>query len=195
MKKYTMLTPFDATSKMFASREALNDKMELYFDDHALCRSYRCENYLKIQPAGIRDSEDPLKALEHLWLMDKASLSISDSDLVDILIHGCPEQHWSLIPPHAVCSTIRPSSFVYESGWDMNSKGHQLSDIQARMRLKISGDEVEIGQSYVPVIFLHLVNPLSQMDRWDAADDVIEWMNEYDLTREGWDTIVELGGR
>ncbi|KAI6150151.1 hypothetical protein EDD17DRAFT_1639196 [Pisolithus thermaeus] len=28
------------------------------------------------------------------------------------------------------------------------------------MRLKISGDEVEIGQSYVPVIFLHLVKPL-----------------------------------
>ncbi|KAI6104438.1 hypothetical protein EDD16DRAFT_1638099 [Pisolithus croceorrhizus] len=41
-----------------------------------------------------------------------------------------------------------------------NSKGHQLSDIQARMRLKVSGDEVEIRQSYVPVLFLHLVKPL-----------------------------------
>ncbi|KAI6106053.1 replication factor RFC1 C terminal domain-containing protein [Pisolithus croceorrhizus] len=153
--------------------------------------------------------------------MDKASLSISDSDLVDILIHGfirdCaytggsrPEQHWSLIPPHAVCSTIRPSSFVYESGmgygglsgmslpqWlGQNSKGHQLSDIQARMRLKISGDEVEIGQSWIGGSRIRgIVHTSLQGLVQDAADDVIEWMNEYDLTREGWDTIVELGGR
>ncbi|KAI6117478.1 hypothetical protein EV401DRAFT_1888996 [Pisolithus croceorrhizus] len=107
-------------------------------------------------PAGIRDSEDPLKALEHLWLMDKASLSISDSDLVDILIHGWLGQ---------------------------NSKGHQLSDIQARMRLKISGDEVEIGQSYVPVIFLHLVNPLSQMDRYNAGENRSTFHKAVDLGR------------
>ncbi|KAI6112565.1 DNA replication factor RFC1 [Pisolithus sp. B1] len=73
-----------------------------------------------------------------------------------------------------------------------NSKGHQLSDIQARMRLKVSGDEVEIRQSYVPVLFLHLVKPLVA-DGSDAADDVIERMDEYNLTREDWDTIVELG--
>lgn len=27
-----------------------------------------------------------------------------------------PEQHWSLMPLHAVCSTIRPASFLYGSG-------------------------------------------------------------------------------
>ncbi|KAI6113351.1 replication factor RFC1 C terminal domain-containing protein [Pisolithus croceorrhizus] len=52
--------------------------------------------------------------------------------------------------------------------------------------------KVEIRQSYVPVLFLHLVKPLVA-DGSDAADDVIERMDEYNLTREDWDTIVELG--
>ena len=62
--------------------------------------------------------------------MDKAAASISDGDLVDALIHGYetfpflevdydewsvhrPEQHWGLMPLHAVCSTVRPASFLY----------------------------------------------------------------------------------
>ncbi|KAI6117459.1 replication factor RFC1 C terminal domain-containing protein [Pisolithus croceorrhizus] len=215
-EKYTILTPFDVTSKMLGpylfsrtSRETLNDKMELYFHDHAFVPLFIQENYLKTQPAGIRDLEGRPKILKHLRLMDKAASSISDSDLVDVLIHG-PEQHWSLMPLHAVCSTVRPASFVYGGGmgyggpsgmsfphWlGQNSKqnklGRQLSDIQARMRLRVSGDKVEIRQSYVPALFPHLVKPLVT-DGSDAVDNVIERMDEYYLTREDWDTIVELG--
>ncbi|KAI6112589.1 replication factor RFC1 C terminal domain-containing protein [Pisolithus sp. B1] len=215
-EKYMILTPFDVTSKMLGpylfsrtSRETLNDKMELYFHDHAFVPLFIQENYLKTQPAGIRDMEGRPKVLKQLRLMDKAASSISDSDLVDVLIHG-PEQHWSLMPLHAVCSTVRPASFVYGGGmgyggpsgmsfpqWlGQNSKqnklGRQLSDIQARMRLKVSGDKVEIRQSYVPALFPHLVKPLVT-DGSDAVDDVIERMDEYYLTREDWDTIVELG--
>ncbi|KAI6010360.1 replication factor RFC1 C terminal domain-containing protein [Pisolithus microcarpus] len=215
-EKYTILTPFDVTSKMLGpylfsrtSRETLNDKMELYFHDHAFVPLFIQENYLKTQPAGTRDLAGSPKMLKHLRLMDKAASSISDSDLVDVFIRG-PEQHWSLMPLHAVCSTVRPASFVYGSGmgyggpngmsfpqWlGQNSKqnklGRQLSDIQARMRLKVSGDKVEIRQSYVPALFPHLVKPLVT-DGSDAVDDVIERMDEYYLTKEDWDTIVELG--
>jgi replication factor C subunit 1 len=65
--------------------------------------------------------------------MERASESISDGDLVDSLIHGYisllsfplflvlmrlhrPEQHWTLMPTHAVLSTVRPSSFLYGPG-------------------------------------------------------------------------------
>lgn len=27
-----------------------------------------------------------------------------------------PEQHWGLMPLHAVCSTVRPASFLYGQG-------------------------------------------------------------------------------
>lgn len=56
-----------------------------------------------------------MKELKVLDLMEKASESISDGDLVDALIHG-PEQHWTLMPTHAVLSTVRPASFLYGPG-------------------------------------------------------------------------------
>lgn len=146
--------------------------------------------------------------------MEKASASISDGDLVDSLIHGCvskrsvcaveatdilcrPEQHWSLMPLHAVCSTVRPASFLYgmgaayggpnamtfpqyvpprSYGWPLterccrwlgqNSKQgkltRQLTEVQARMRLHVSGDKSEIRQSYIPAMFPHIVKPLME---------------------------------
>ena len=90
---------------------------------------------MKTQPAKIRNLDGPPQILKQLELMDKAASSISDGDLVDALIHGyiwllrlhdgkwltnnlfCrPEQHWGLMPLHAVCSTVRPASFLYGQG-------------------------------------------------------------------------------
>jgi hypothetical protein len=36
-----------------------------------------------------------------------------------------------------------------------------LTDIQIRMRLKVSGDKSEIRQAYVPALFPHVVHPLA----------------------------------
>lgn len=84
------------------------------------------------------------------------------------------------MPLHAVCSTVRPASFLYGMGagyggpnamsfpqWlGQNSKqnklSRQLTDVQARMRLKVSGDKAEIRQSYLPSLFPHVVQPLME---------------------------------
>lgn len=111
-EKYGIMTPFNIIQKMLGpymfsptARETLNDKMELYFHDHsfvplfiqvrqiattASCRivTPAKENYLKTQPAKIRNIDGPEKILKQLQLMDKAASSISDGDLVDSLIHG-----------------------------------------------------------------------------------------------------------
>jgi replication factor C subunit 1 len=113
-EKYSIMSPFDITSKMLGpylfsatSRETLGDKMELYFQDHSfmplfiqvavidyfrfsyvLTQGCNQENYLKTQPAKLRDLEGPEKSLKELQLMDRAASSISDGDLVDALIHG-----------------------------------------------------------------------------------------------------------
>ncbi|KZT13273.1 DNA replication factor C, large subunit [Laetiporus sulphureus 93-53] len=215
-EKYSIMTPFDITHRMLGpymfsatSRETLNDKIELYFHDFSFVPLFIQENYLKTQPAKIRSLEGPEKVIKQLELMDKAAASISDGDIVDAQIHG-PEQYWSLMPLHAICSTVRPASLLYGGGsgyggpnatsfpqWlGQNSKQtkltRQLTEVQARMRLKISGDRPDIRQSYVPALFPHIVQPL--MDKGaNAIDDVIEWMDDYFLSREEWDTIVELG--
>lgn len=91
-----------------------------------------------------------------------------------------------------------------------NKLQRQLGDLQIRMRLKVSGDKAEIRQSYLPALFPHVVQPLvddgvvsftsrichglpANGHRQGAVDDVIDFMDEYFLSREDWDTLVELG--
>jgi replication factor C subunit 1 len=60
------------------------------------------------------------------------------------------------------------------------------------MRLKVSGDKREIRQSYIPVLLRRLTEPLLERGN-DGIEDVIREMDEYYLTKEEWDAVVELG--
>ncbi|KAF9040693.1 purine nucleotide binding protein [Panaeolus papilionaceus] len=215
-EKHAMLSPFDITTKLLGpsvfaptSRETLGDKMEYYFQDHSFMPLFMQENYLKTQPAKSRNMAGPEKILKDLQLMDRAASSISDGDIVGSMIMG-PEQHWSLMPLHAVCSTVMPASMLYGQGphWGgpnslsfpqwlgQNSKqnklNRQLADVQIRMRLKVSGDKSEIRQSYIPSLYGHIIKPLID-EGASAVDDVIGRMDDYYISKEDWDTIIELG--
>lgn len=118
-EKHIILKPWDIVSKILSaqmfspsSTSTLNDKIELYFNDHEFSYLMLQENYLRTRPtlAGTyRDKEQKLKQLE---LADNAASSISDGDLVDRMIHGT-QQQWSLMPTHAVFSFVRPASYQY----------------------------------------------------------------------------------
>jgi replication factor C subunit 1 len=117
-KKHVILKPWDIVgqilnAQMFSpsSKSTLNDKIELYFNDHEFSYLMLQENYLRTNPAlasGYSGKERNLKLLE---LTDNAAASISDGDLVDRMIHGS-QQQWSLMPTHAAFSFVRPASFV-----------------------------------------------------------------------------------
>ncbi|UNI20114.1 DNA replication factor C complex subunit Rfc1 [Purpureocillium takamizusanense] len=211
-EKHVVLKPWDICQKMLAgglfapaSKATLNDKIELYFNDHEFSFLMIQENYLRTKPMalngkGYTKREENLKALE---LFDNAAQSISDGDLVDRMIHG-PQQHWSLMPTHAIFSTVRPASFIAGqlmgtnfTSWLGNfSKtgklGRYVREIHSHMRLKSSGDHNEIRQEYMPVLWNQMVNRL-QNEGTDCVDDVIELMDSYYLTREDFDAIQELG--
>jgi replication factor C subunit 1 len=123
-EKHVVLKPWDIAHKLLGSGlfgvgggnagKTLNDKIELYFNDHEFSYLMLQENYLRTKPSianGYGGRERVLKTLE---LADQAAESISDGDLVDRMIHGS-QQQWSLMPTHAVFSTVRPASFVYGS--------------------------------------------------------------------------------
>lgn len=117
-EKHIILKPWDITQKilgggMFAqsSKATLQDKIELYFDDHEFSPLMLQENYLITNPILAHEFSGRRRDLEILDLVDKAANSISDGDLVDAMIHGS-QQQWSLMPTHAVFSFVRPSSFV-----------------------------------------------------------------------------------
>ena len=118
-EKHVILKPWDIVgqilrAQMFSpsSNTSLNDKIELYFNDHEFSYLMLQENYLKTNPtlaANLYGTEQKLKLLE---LADNAAASISDGDLVDRMIHGT-QQQWSLMPIHAAFSFVRPASFIF----------------------------------------------------------------------------------
>lgn len=118
-EKHIILKPWDIVSKILSaqmfspsSTTTLNEKIELYFNDHEFSYLMLQENYLRTRPSlasNYRDRELKLKQLE---LADKAAESISEGDLVDRMIHGT-QQQWSLMPTHAVFSFVRPASFQF----------------------------------------------------------------------------------
>ncbi|CCF39974.1 replication factor RFC1 C terminal domain-containing protein [Colletotrichum higginsianum] len=211
-EKHVILKPWDICQKMLggglfapASKTTLNEKIELYFNDHEFSYLMIQENYLRTKPMalnnrGYNKREENLKYLE---LVDQAAESISDGDLVDRMIHG-PQQQWSLMPTHAIFSTVRPSSFVagqlmgsnFTSWLGNNSKtgklGRYVRELHSHMRLRSSGDANEIRQQYLPVLWDQTVRRLS-VEGKDSVDEIIALMDSYYLTRDDFDAIQELG--
>lgn len=211
-EKSVVLKPWDICQKMLggglfsaASKATLNDKIELYFNDHEFSYLMIQENYLRTKPAALAGNqynkrEQNLKALE---LADQAAESISDGDLVDRMIHG-PQQHWSLMPTHAIFSTVKPASYVaglfmgcvFTTWLGNNSKygklGRFIREIHSHMRLRCSGDHNEVRQQYLPVLWTQLVQRLA-LEGKESVEDVIELMDSYFLTRDDFDSVMELG--
>jgi replication factor C subunit 1 len=118
-EKHVILKPWDIVGKILrpqmfgsSSTATLNDKIELYFNDHEFSYLMLEENYLKTTPSAVSGYSGREKSLKLLELADKAASSISDGDLVDRMIHGT-QQQWSLMPTHAVFSFVRPASYMY----------------------------------------------------------------------------------
>jgi replication factor C subunit 1 len=211
-EKHVVLKPWDITQKilgggMFASssKATLNEKIELYFNDHEFSPLMLQENYLGTNPMLSLGYSGKEKNLKNLELVSQAADSISDGDLVDRMIHGS-QQQWSLMPAHAVFSFVRPASFVsgstagnqtrFTSWLGKNSTANKLSrmvkEIQAHMRLRSSGDRHEIRQQYVPMLWTDLVQKL-QKEGKEAVPEIIELMDSYYLTKDDFDAIMELG--
>lgn len=149
-EKHVILKPWDIVNKILrpqmfspSSTATLNDKTELYFNDHEFSFLMLQENYLKTQPSlasGYTGRERNMKLLE---LCDNAASSISDGDLVDRMIHGS-QQQWGLMPTHAIFSFVRPASYVhgnfnvqvgFASWLGQNSKQSKYTDITHDTRI------------------------------------------------------------
>ena len=117
-EKHVILKPWDICSKILSSamwadssKATLNEKAELYFNDHEFSYLMLQENYLGSNPTKAQGYTGKERNLKHLELASNAADSISDGDLVDRMIHGS-QQQWSLMPTHAMFSFVRPASQV-----------------------------------------------------------------------------------
>lgn len=142
-EKNTIQTPWSLYSKLFGPQSfssvsgmTLNDKLDLYFNDHQIMPLFVQDNYLKANFSKSNGLTGPDKVLKDLDLAAKAAEAISDGDLVDAMIHGCVvlcwdaswrmqadervvcsgQQQWSLMPVHGVFSCVRPAYFCHGQG-------------------------------------------------------------------------------
>jgi len=203
-KKNIALKPFDIIPRLLSgsnytqnTQVPLYKKMEYYFDDHAFVPLMLQENYLNSKP---RNGNTKLK---HLELVANAAESISQGDIVDRKIHSA-DQQWSLMPLHAIMSTVRPASFVAGSlggrvnftGWlGQNSKAGKyyrlLTELQYRSRLRTSTDQTEFRLEYLPLLAKKLLDPLISKGA-DSIPDVIEILDHYYLSKSDWDFLMEF---
>jgi replication factor C subunit 1 len=213
-EKHIILKPWDMVGKILggglfnpASKSTLNDKTELYFNDHEFAPLMMQENYLGTNPVRSNqyNGDAKHKRLAELSLASCAADSISDGDLVDRMIHGS-QQQWSLMPVHAIFSFVRPASYVYGSmaghqtrftAWlGKNSNQGKLmrfiKEIQGHMRLRVTADRHEIRQTYMPMLFDKLIRRLERGGK-ESVPEIIELMDHYYLTKDDWDAILELG--
>ncbi|KAJ1022823.1 hypothetical protein NDA18_005156 [Ustilago nuda] len=207
-----LATPFSlysdlSSASMFGrtSKKSLNDKADLYFQDHSLLPLMVAENYAKARPILVSQDSGPMKEVKHLHLLSKASESISDGDMIDRMIHAS-EPHWSLMPLHSIASSVRPCSFIYgatQTGFPtfpswlgQNSKQQRLLrslvDVQAKMSLISSSSRQDLRQHYLPTMWTMLVNPILQQGS-NGVDKVIDLMDDYYLGIADREAILELG--
>lgn len=205
-EKNVALKPFDIASKLLsggiytelgASRFDLNAKIGLYFDDFDFAPLMIQENYLNTAPQNLEPD------VSHLMAVAEAADSISLGDLIEKKIRSS-EQLWSLLPLHGVMSSVRPASKVAGrmvgrinfSAWlGQNSKTNKynriLQELYYHTTLNTSTDKIGLRLNYLTAFKRRLLNPIVS-DGANAIPTVIEMMDEYFMTKEDWDFIMEL---
>ncbi|CCF59225.1 hypothetical protein KAFR_0G01910 [Kazachstania africana CBS 2517] len=205
-QKNIALKPFDITHKLLdghiynevgSNTFTLNDKIALYFDDLDFTPLMIQENYINSKPGNLSPGET------HLQAVAEAADSISQGDLVERKIRSA-EQLWSLLPLHAVLSSVRPASKVaghmtgrinFTTWLGQNSKTNKyyrlLQELQYHTKLRTSADKASLRLEYLPILKKRLLSPLLK-EGVDSIPSIIELMDDYYLTKEDWDTIMEF---
>ncbi|KAB5518487.1 hypothetical protein PHYPO_G00166560 [Pangasianodon hypophthalmus] len=201
-KKDMKMGPFDVCRKVFLSGEetahmTLIDKSDLFFHDYSLAPLFVQENYVHVRPAAAGGN---LK--NHLVLLSKTADSICDGDLVDRQIRS--RQTWSLLPTQAIYASVLPgelmrgymSQFPTFPSWlgKFSSTGKHsriVQELSSHMSLKTLSSKQAVNLDYLPYLRPALLEPL-QCRGADGASESVKLMDDYDLIKEDFDSIMEI---
>ena len=73
----------------------------------------------------------------------------------------------------------------------LTKRSRLLRELGGHMQAQASGDKAEIRQAYVPALRTQLLKPLLERGG-DAIPEVIAMLDEYQLTKDDFDAIMEL---
>lgn len=211
-KKDEDITPFTAVDKLLGfegGRLRMDERMELCMSDPDLVPLLIQENYLNYKPsAASRDGDGSLR----MDLISRTAESIADGDIINVQIRRY--RQWQHSQMGAFASSIIPAAFMHGSrevlvqgernfnrfgGWlgknsTLGKNTRLLEDVHVHF---LASGTCELTREalrldYLPLLVLRLTKPLQELPKEKAVQTVVEFMNEYSLNQEDFDTIVEL---
>lgn len=205
------MSPFEAARRLLdfeaCSSLSMTDQLELVFQDSDLVPLLVQENYLNHRPR-IAATE-----LHRMAVLSKASEGFSAGDVATRSVRQY--QNWSLMPFAAAMGTVNPATYVRGSreifglypteqnfprftAWLGNFSSHRkqkrlLGEIHTRMLSSghIECDRTALRLSYLPVLRHALVKPLMEKAK-EGIPEVLGMMNDYCLSREDFDTVMDI---
>lgn len=203
------MNPFEACKLTFqheqpgGNKTKLNfiDRMDLFFTDYSLMPLLIHENYLNIKPVNLKETQKQKREREYFSNLSDTIESLCNADRIGRLLRT--NNNWSLLPTQAIFTTLLPGDRIqggiglpaFPSWFGKNSKQGRvdriLQELQKHMRLHISANKIGVGLDYLPVLKTLLSKPLIKKGT-EGIEQVIKIMNEYYLTRDDFDTIIEL---
>lgn len=128
--------------------------------------------------------------------------SLAIGDTIENRIRG--NQAWSLLPVQACFSSVIPGSVMsgfvnaqinFPSWLGRNSKRAKcdrlLQDITVHARITTGASKEAINLDYLKMLVNSIVGPLA-VDGLDGVPRAVEAMNQYHLSREDLDSLIEL---
>lgn len=200
-KKQFKLGPWDVLKKVFSAEDhksmSIHDKSDLFFHDYNISPLFVHENYLSVTPIASKGNIN-----NTLELISKTADSISMGDIIEKTIRTT--NSWNMLPVQAMFSSVIPGEYMegylrnqinFPSWLGKNSRANKFErlsqELQFHMRLAISGSKRDISLDYLSCLRDAIVKPL-QKDGVDGVSSVIKTLQNYYLTREDIESLLEL---
>ena len=196
--KNLKLGPWDVVRKVFSAEEHkhmnIHDKSDLFFHDYNIASLFVEENYLIVTPSGPKN--------ELFEKLAKCSESLAIGDTIENNIRR--NQAWSLLPVQACFSSVIPgtvmSGFInsqinFPSWLGKNSRTNKcdrlLQELTTHTRITTGASKEAINLDYLKMLVDSIIRPLA-IEGVDGVEKAIAVMNNYHLTREDLDSLIEL---
>jgi len=203
--KNIKLGPFDIVKQLFSQSEAsklnIHKRSDLFFMDYSFIPLFVQENYLLVNPSEGRGN-----VKRTLEILSETADSIADGNLVEKSLRS--NNNWSMLPLQGYFSTVLPSmkmvgylgqriEFPQWLGKNSSRGKHEriLQELKTHMTISANCMKSDINLDYVPFLRQKLSQPLldASLDSSTAARQVIGVMDDYNLNREDWESILEIG--
>lgn len=196
--KNLKLGPWDVVRKVFSKDDhktmSIHDKSDLFFHDYNIASLFVEENYLFVTPKCPKS--------EYLERLARCSESLAIGDTIENSIRG--RSAWGLLPVQACFSSVIPGTVMsgimnnqinFPSWLGKNSRRNKfdrmLQDLTVHSRITTGASKDAINLDYIKSLVNSITRPLAN-NGVEGVEQAIKVMNQYHLTREDLDSLIEL---